>query len=261
MSSIHILTEHDHSHDHIKSIPDELMGEQIETLTIDADHKKPLGLVVILENVGHIVGLNLPQWAMNVIDYVTEEYSKILLRLYGAHRRYDQVFILEDEQVNGPEIAQTLLQASKTHQIDVLLLVHGLDKCIVGYQGKEHIGLETFSPLCSSYKADPSLLDIRMVYGLNCHGSTLAPVWLEMGAKAVNGAVGINWFPEPSLSIFLRSWLKGEPYSDSVQKSNRIANRIWRLILPTPREQGCEHPWIESSRQMVFGQQDLCLDT
>jgi len=237
-----------------------------DTFIGDTDSKKPLGLIVVLENVGHIAGLNLPQWTMNVIDYVTEEYSKILLRLYGAYRRYDKVIILEDEQVNGPEITEALIETSRTHEIDVLLLVHGQEKCIVGYRGKEHIGPETFDPLCDAYRADPTLLDLRVVYGLNCHGATLAPIWLALGAKAVNGAVGVNWFPEPSLSIFLRSWLKGKPYSASVQKSNRIANRIWRVILPSPKQphentQTCEHPWIESSRQMIFGQHDICMDT
>ena len=32
---------------------------------------KPLALVVFLENVGHIAGLNLPQWAMNTIEMLT----------------------------------------------------------------------------------------------------------------------------------------------------------------------------------------------
>ena len=51
--------------------------------------QKPLALVVFLENVGHIAGLKLPQWLMDGIDFVTEEYAKILLHLYGAYRRYD----------------------------------------------------------------------------------------------------------------------------------------------------------------------------
>ncbi|MCB0093221.1 MAG: hypothetical protein KDE54_35275, partial [Caldilineaceae bacterium] len=61
-----------------------------------------MALVVFLENVGHISGLNLPGWLMDVIDFVTEEYAKILLRLYGAYRRYDKVIILEDAQATGP---------------------------------------------------------------------------------------------------------------------------------------------------------------
>ena len=64
--------------------------------------QKPLALVVFLENVGHIQGIPLPQWAQNVIDFVTEEYAKLLLRLYGAYRRYRRVIILEDREATGP---------------------------------------------------------------------------------------------------------------------------------------------------------------
>ena len=62
---------------------------------------KPIALMVFLENVGHIHGLPLPQWAMDVVDYVTEEYAKVLLRIYGAYRHYTKVIILEDEQANS----------------------------------------------------------------------------------------------------------------------------------------------------------------
>ena len=70
---------------------------------------KPLALIVFLENVGHIAGLKLPQWAMNTVDFVTEEYAKALLHLYGAHRRYDRVLVLEDARATGPQLAAALL--------------------------------------------------------------------------------------------------------------------------------------------------------
>ena len=216
---------------------------------------QPPALVVFLENIGHIAGLNLPQWAMNVIDYVTEEYAKILLRLYGAHRRYDRVIILEDEDANGPALVDALIDASATHQVDVLLLVHGLQQCLVGYKGEQYVGKETFDPLLAAYRRDPQLLNLRMVYGLNCYGATLATVWTALGAKAVNGSGGVNWFPEPSLSIFLLNWLRGRSYSQALQRSNHGANRFWRLILPA-QPNGDDHPAIGSSQQMVFGQED-----
>lgn len=221
---------------------------------------KSLALVVFLENVGHIAGLNLPTWAMDGIDFVTEEYAKLLLRFYGAYRRYDRVVILEDAQATGPHLVDALTTVSRTHQVDLLLLVHGLQDCLVGYKNRLHIGPETFGPLIAAYQQDPTLLDLRMVYGLNCFGVTLAPVWIALGAQAVNGSVGVNWFPEPSLSIFLYQWLHGKPYSQAVQASNRWANRVWRRILQ-PWTSGAEHPWIVSSRQTVSGVRDVRIDT
>lgn len=218
---------------------------------------KPLALVVFLENVGHISGLKLPRWLMAAIDFTTEEYAKLLLRLCGAYRRYDRIIVLEDEHANGPELATALLSASIRHRVDLLLLVHGQAGVLVGYQGKRFVGPETFEPLTAAYRRNPGILDLRMVYGLNCHGVSLAAVWLALGAKVANGAVGVNWFPEPSLSAFLRAWLRGEPYSVAVSRSNVLANRLWRRILP---RRVPAHPWILSSRQIVYGAQDITID-
>jgi len=221
---------------------------------------KPLALVVLLENVGHILGLDLPGWVKGAIDYVTEEYAKALLRVYGAYRRYDQVIILEDALATGPVLARALVKQSRTHRVDLLLLVHGKEGALVGYKGEEMIGAETFTPLIKAYRDDPTLLDLRVVYGLNCYGASLAQVWLALGADAANGSVGVNWFPEPSLSIFLRKWLGGNRYSEAVCSSNHTSTLVWERILPTKADQP-NHPWIESSRQTVYGRCDRTIDS
>ena len=222
--------------------------------------EKPLALVVFLENVGHINGVDLPAWVRRIIDYGTEEYAKILLRLQGAYRRYDRVVILEDEAANGPALTQALIDCSRTHRVDVLLLVHGYEGQLVGHLGEVLVGPETFLPLLAAYKQDPALLDLRAVYGLNCHGATLGPIWLALGAEVANGAIGVNWFPEPSLSVFLWKWLRGKPYSEAVLSGNRTANRVWSPILGNRRGRTV-HPWIASSRQVVFGHRDISIDS
>ena len=103
-------------------------------------HEKPLALVVLLENIGHIQGFNLSQWMMDTVDFVTEEYAKVLLRLLGAYRQYDRVIILEDEEANASALANALIENSRTHQIDTLLLVHGYEHMLLGYKGKEYVG-------------------------------------------------------------------------------------------------------------------------
>jgi hypothetical protein len=219
---------------------------------------KPLALVVFLENVGHIAGLNLPQWAMNTIDFVTEEYAKVLLHVHGAYRRYHRVVVLEDEQATGAQLAAALLATSRTHTVDVLLLVHGHIGQLVGFRGTQRVGIETFDALLAAYRNDPKVLDLRMVYGLNCYGLSLASTWLDLGAQVVNGAPGVNWFPEPSLSVFLCNWLGGRPYSEAVVASNTTASRWWgKLLKPSKDHPDQEHPWILSSRQVVFGKKDL----
>lgn len=221
---------------------------------------KPHALVVFLENVGHIAGMSLPRWAMHTIDFVTEEYAKVLLHVYGAYRRYDRVVVLEDELATGAQLASALLALSPVYTVDLLLLVHGHDGQLVGYRGREWVGAETFDALLAACRQDPAALDLRMVYGLNCYGLSLAPTWLALGAQAANGSPGVNWFPEPSLSVFLRMWLGGRPYSEAVVASNTAATRWWgKLLKPSKSQPGQEHDWIRSSRQVVWGRQDLTI--
>jgi hypothetical protein len=197
---------------------------------------------------------------MQVVDFVTEEYAKALLRLYGVYRRYDQVIILEDERATGPELVAALIEASREHTVDLLLLVHGRPGALVGCRAQVDIGPETFQPLLAAYRQDSSLLNLRMVFGLNCYGATLAPIWLALGAKAVNGAVGVNWLPEPSLSIFLRNWLGGEPFSIALQRSHQTALRWGAWIWPAAPD-GSDHPNIAGSRQAIFGVRDITINS
>ncbi len=221
--------------------------------------RKPLALVVLLENVGHIQGLALPNWVMHAIDFLTEEYAKLLLRLYGAYRRYDRVVILEDDHATGPDLTRALVDASRTHRVDLLLLVHGRPGALVGRRGKVDIGAETFAPLLAEQRRTPHRVDLRVVFGVNCYGTTLAPVWMGLGAAVVNGAAGVNWLPEPSLSVFLRDWLGGHSYGEAVQRSQRVALR-WGTRLWRPDSQGRDHPYIAGSRQAIIGVRDVTID-
>jgi hypothetical protein len=216
---------------------------------------KPPALVVFLENVGHIAGADLPAWAMAAVDWAAEEYVKLALRVHGVHRRYDRVVVLEDEHAIGPELVRALLGLSRTHRIDLLLLAHGLPGQIVGYCGRHLVGPETFATLRAAHAADPAALDLRIVWQMNCYGASLVPVWVELGAEAVNGSVGVNWLPEPSLSLFLRAWLAGRPFSEAVARSNARAQRAWR-ILYRPGPAGREHPRLAGSRQTIAGRGD-----
>jgi hypothetical protein len=221
---------------------------------------KPLALVVFLENVGHIHGVPLPRLATQAIDFVTEEYAKFLLWLYGAYRQYHQVIILEDERATGPQLVAALTQASREHTVDLLLLVHGRPGALVGCRAQVDVGAETFQPLLEAYRKDSTLVDLRMIFGLNCYGASLAPVWLALGASAVNGAVGVNWLPEPSLSVFLRNWLGGRTFSEALQRSHQTALR-WAAWLWPAAADGSDHPKIAGSRQAIFGVRDVRINS
>ena len=201
-------------------------------------------LLVLLENVGHIHGLDLPPWLRAVIDFISEAYAKFILRLYGVYRRYDKVVILEDAEATGEQLATNLQAWSQQYEVDIFLLVHGLKEGLVGFRGHP-IGHETFVPLLKAVCHQP--LNIRIVYGLNCYGSSLAETWQALGAKAVCGANGVNWFPEPGLSGFLLAWLGGKSFAESVTQSNQTTLWLGRRVL------GEEHVAVKSSYLSIYG--------
>lgn len=252
-----------HSHRHAPAPSGEISSGELqhaapERTGIDTATASTRGtaLVVFLENVGHIHGVPLPQWAQNTIDFVTEEYAKLLLWWHGAYARYDRVIILEDAAATGAQLIDALLSLGSAYTTDLLLLVHGRPGSLVGFRDREHVAAEDFARLEAIYAADPQAFRLRMVYGLNCYGLTLAPMWLRLGAQVVNGACGVNWLPEPSLSTFLRHWLRGAPYSVALRNSHvrglTWGRRIWRADA-----RGKDHSRIAGSRQVIFGTRDV----
>ena len=219
---------------------------------------RPVALVALLENTGHIHGLRLPPWATAAIDWATEEYAKRMLRVYGAHSRYDRVILLEDERATAENLISALIEQSAGHTVDLLLLVHGQDGCLVGHRGRNFVDAADFDALQARLGRSDGLLDLRVVYGLNCYGASLATTWMALGAHAVNGSLGVNWLPEPSLSLFLHKWLNGASFAEAVVHSAGRARAVGRLLW-RDRADGSEHPCIAGSRQVVYGLQDVTI--
>ncbi len=211
----------------------------------------PLALLVFLENLGHISGVSLPPWAMRIIDFVAEEYVKFALRWHGVYRRYDRVMILEDARATGPDLHAALVGLSRTHRVDLMILAHGAPGQIIGHDGKR-IGQETLGPLLEAKRRDPASVNLRIVWQMNCYGASLAAYWRALGAVAVNGSGGINWLPEPTLSLFLRKWLRGASFSEAVHHSATRAERTWKPIYRA-RPGAPLHPRLADSRTVIVG--------
>lgn len=204
-------------------------------------------LIVFIENAGRVAGVDLPRWASLLLDWSTEEYGKAAVRLQ-ARRHYSQIVFLEDEKATASHLLHALLDADDA-VADVLMLVHGQAGYACGC-GDHRVGADFFAALCQLQVAGLARFRLRAVYQMNCYGQTLGEEWLSIGAQAVNGAVGVNWLPEPSLSVFLYGWLGGRPFDDAVRRSNRVASRALGLVW---RGRGETHPKIASSRMVVFG--------
>lgn len=209
-------------------------------------------LIVFLENGGRVAGLRLPRWGSRLLDWSTEEYAKAVIRLHGRGH-YSRIVVLEDEHATAAELWHALLAAGGT-TVDVLMLVHGQEGYACGY-GQQQVGEDFFEGMRRLRAAGVARFRLRAVYQMNCYGQSLAAAWLSLGAQAVNGAAGINWLPEPSLSVFLRRWLGGQPFAEAVAASYDAASRLLGLVWRP--QAGQPHPKIVSSQMAVFGDGQL----
>lgn len=217
-------------------------------------------LIVFLENGGQISGIDLPPWVGRVIDRAADAYGQLAVWLQ-AHRHYSRIVFLADRQATAANLWQALLDAGDA-TVDLLLLVHGQEGYACGY-GRGPVGADFFHGLRQLRAAGLAPFRLRAVYQMNCYGYSLAPEWLSLGAQAVNGSVGVNWLPEPSLSVFLHGWLGGSTFARAVERSNRAASNllgtVWR---PQVLRDGSRlpNPKIDSSRMLVFGDAGLRRD-
>jgi hypothetical protein len=214
-------------------------------------------LLVFLENNGRAGGVNLPGWASLILDRATQTYGKTAVWL-RARRHYDRIVVLEEKQATAARLWQALLDAGDA-TVDVLMLVHGQPGYACGH-GDNQVGPDFFASLRSLRAAGLARFRLRAVYQMNCYGQTLGPEWLSIGARAVNGSVGVNWLPEPSLSVFLRCWLGGRSFEEAVQDSYRAASSLLGWVWRPQSSRGGQrqpHDKIDSSRMMVFGDGDV----
>lgn len=229
------------------------MPDSIQTAKAPAAPQSSTVLIVFLENGGRVGGVNLSPRASQALDRFTQAYARFAVQLQ-ARRHYDRIVVLEEEQATAAQLWQALLDAGDA-VVDVLMLVHGQTGYACGH-GDDRVGADFFAGLRQLRAAGLAPFNLRAVYQMNCYGKTLAPEWLSIGAQAVNGSEGVNWLPEPSLSVFLRGWLGGRPFEQAVQDSYRAASRslglVWR---PQTSASGARQPHekIASSRMAVFG--------
>jgi hypothetical protein len=213
----------------------------------------PKVLIVFLENGGRVGGIDLPHWASRALDRSSQAYARAAVVLQ-ARRHYDRIVVLEEEQATAAHLWQALLDVGDA-TVDVLMLVHGQAGYACGH-GDNRVGADFFAGLRDLRAAGLAPFNLRAVYQMNCYGQSLAPEWLSVGAQAVNGSEGVNWLPEPSLSVFLRGWLGGQSFEEAVQDSYRAASRLLGLVWrPQGSRAGSRQPHdkIASSRMMVFG--------
>ncbi len=212
-------------------------------------------LVVFLENGGSFGPWVLPSRVRRCLDFSTEEVAKRLLHWHNVSSAYDDVWILEDHRALPEELMSALLGASVRHTVDVLILAHGCPAGIVGWQGAV-VGDSFFAEMQSWRERQAVSLRLRMVYTIACHSVHQMLAWRQLGAQVVNGISGENWLPEPTLSLFLRRWGRGQPFGVAATTAHHQAYRWGTHVMG---RHPLWHKRLTTSQQCVVGTRDITI--
>ncbi|NGO43048.1 lysozyme [Streptomyces ureilyticus] len=154
-------------------------------------------------------------------ELAANRYSDAQPGLYG------EVTVLRDGTASYQELKSTLISLTQRSRIiDVYILTHG-DINYISVPG----GID--SDKIRAIRAEAGRpLSIRTVYMMNCEAQTLNQAWLDAGAKAASGSLGLNVLPEPTMYFFWRSWRDGQPFETAATSAYR---RTVNLINQTVR--------------------------
>ena len=212
-------------------------------------------LVVFLENGGAFGHSNLPPILSRALDYWSERGARTMLSMLGTDRHWQEIRVLEDQRARPDELLSTLVGISQRAVADLLVLTHGTPEGAVGWQGA-CLDQGFLNELLAVQVGYGLPMHLGCVYTIACHSASQADAWLAAGAQAVNGVLGENWLPVPTLPLFLARWQKGATFGEAALTAHLQALHWARGVA------GRDATWrgrIEASRQMVAGRRDVRL--
>ena len=163
--------------------------------------------------------------------------------------------VLEDQRARPEELLSTLVGVGQRTVVDLMVLAHGTHEGAVGWKGA-CLDQEFLDELQAVRNRHGLPVQLRCVYTIACHSAQQANGWLAAGAQVVNGVLGENWLPVPTLPLFVARWRKGATFGEAALAAH-TRSLSWARALA-----GRDWMWqdrIEASRQMVAGRRDVRL--
>ena len=74
-------------------------------------------MIVFIENAGRVASVDLPRWASQLLDWGSEEYGKLAVRLQ-ARRHYRQIVVLEDQRATAGRLLRAMLEAEGVQPVN-----------------------------------------------------------------------------------------------------------------------------------------------
>jgi hypothetical protein len=186
---------------------------------------------------------------------VGEDIYKVFLDYYGepglsnclkeiSEPYYDHVKVLTDADASFENFKYQLFKLeARGYVIDILLDVHGCGENISlnnGSCGDKGLCFYKTSDPAHSDRIDTAKIkqlkkdnnhkpfNINAVYMVGCWGSEFNQAWIDIGAKASNGANQLNYYVLLSPAIFLDAFTRGEK---TLKEASRFAYDIERALL------------------------------
>ena len=152
--------------------------------------------------------------------------------------------------------------AQEGYYLDIWIWSHGWSnsfRCSNGTFGsKESIKNTDIEAELSKSKSGLTTIPIRMVYQINCYGSTLSDTWTKMGAKVSIGTRYVNFYPT-QFGKFASEWNKGTvKVSSALKTSNTSTSRtLVQAYLATVHAPSTNKEWGKCKLfQTVLGSSD-----
>ena len=161
-------------------------------------------------------------------DYILESADMLLNRFNKAvPAHYGKVIILRDGSASYTELKNTLIDQTRDKKtIDLFILTHGGHDFISVVGGINSAKIQAIKTANGN-----SPLNLRVVYMMNCVGSSLNNAWLSIGAKASSGAIKNNYLPEPSMYLFWTNWKSGQSFQNAVENAYKTTIKIMDEII------------------------------
>src|SRR5262245_35781044 len=192
---------------------------------------------LIPDSVVNTAANKLRDWIKTQTDKLLEDAELSLGRYRSAKgSSYGDVVVLRDGTASYDDLKKTLIDQTRAGKLsDVLILTHGSKDYISvpgGINGQRIHDIKT---------ANGGPLSIRMVYMMNCVGSSLNRAWIDAGARASAGARANNYLPEPTTFFFWNAWKSGtgfetaviSAYRKTVNLLNDLLNDFVAVVAPT----------------------------
>ena len=183
--------------------------------------------------------------SLTLVSFLDNAFYKLIQNTtlnYGrCFEGYDKSVLMKKEYSSSPKPTVHIKDTSKNsfletikdladdgYAIDLFICSHGTYEKIT-LDNKEEITNTDINGLATGKYANGKF-PLRMVYQVNCHGSTLNNNFTSIGAKAVTGTKKIDFYPN-RFNKFVEAWNGGERFDTALNDSDTASARTVMQVL------------------------------